>query len=111
MAKGNEAIRVAMDLALQGNHHDAEQDFSNALKCYETSIEKLIPIVEGQETRSWHYNRSCCSRIGERDVIRKKVLTAEVSLFTYFSLYFNLSSTGCYVFEKSRRIEDYNKKG
>ena len=49
MAKGNEAIRVAMDLVLQGNRFDAEQDFSNALKCYEASIEKLIPIVEGQE--------------------------------------------------------------
>jgi len=49
MAKSNEAIRVAMDLALQGSRFDAEQDFSNALKCYEASIEKLIPIVEGQE--------------------------------------------------------------
>ena len=50
MAKGNEAIRVAMDLALQGSRLDAEQNFSNALKYYERSIEKLMPIVEGQET-------------------------------------------------------------
>ena len=56
MAKGNEAIRVAMDLALQGNCLDVGQDFSNALKCYETSIEKLIPIVEGQETLLLHHN-------------------------------------------------------
>ena len=50
MAKDNEAIRVAMDFALQGSRLDAEQDFFNALKCYERSVEKLIPIIEGQET-------------------------------------------------------------
>lgn len=48
MAKDNEVIRVGMDLALKANHFDMEQDFSNALKYYQASIEKLIPLVEGQ---------------------------------------------------------------
>lgn len=49
MLKENEAIKMAMDLAIEAGHYDARQDFSNALKYYETSIEKLMPLVEGQE--------------------------------------------------------------
>lgn len=55
---------MAMDLAIEAGHYDARQDFSNALKYYETSIEKLMPLVEG-----------------EKDVIRKKALTAQVAVF------------------------------
>ena len=47
MVKDNEAIRMAMNLAIQANHYDMAHDFSNALKCYEANIEKLMPLAEG----------------------------------------------------------------
>ena len=50
MVMDNEAIRAAMNLAIQGNHYDMAQDFCNALKCYEASIEKLMPLAEGQKS-------------------------------------------------------------
>jgi len=49
MANENEAIQAAMSLATQANHFDLEHDFCNALKLYQASIEKLMPLVESQE--------------------------------------------------------------
>ena len=83
MVKDNEAIGVAMNLAIQGNHYDMAQDFCSALKYYEASIEKLMPLAEGQESF-----RHCINvwyiHTGEKDVIKKKALTSEVSTFLLF---------------------------
>lgn len=49
MVKNNEAIQVGMNLAMQASHYDAGEDFCNALKYYEASIEKLIPLAESEE--------------------------------------------------------------
>lgn len=75
---------MAMDLAIEAGHYDARQDFSNALKYYETSIEKLMPLVEG-----------------EKDVIRKKALTAQVSTSILYFAWLNLPPTGSCILEKS----------
>ena len=83
MARGNEAIQVGIDLASKANQFDMEQDFSNALKYYQASIEKLIPLVEGRSILLYR-NADMIIHVEEKHTVRKKALTAEVSTSFYF---------------------------